>query len=339
MSYEIFRDKNNIKEDQKNEHLEKVVKNIVDIVIAECGWNVKKYENNKDIGFPGINGIIPLNNDNIFKKAVIELLKEKAVCFGVSRPQSLANYEVIYGSAYNPDDEKEVLNNIDKMRDKILQISLDYKEIAIKKFDFSEQKKHTNDLSFANLLTRMEACLKDSTYKVLSGKEKIEFKMKYLSGKYPESSIKDFVKKIYKEDLNDQLRCAKEIQYHNINESKYAIHSYFKDLLNHTEDDVNNQKESYGLKLTQNGLKFFNIKKEFAENILENFDDNFEIYYASVSKYVSPHIEDVSKLSIIDKLKNITFGNNIDVDMIIKQNQHLDVKSIIEKNNRNKLKM
>lgn len=339
MSYEIFRDKNNITEDQKSEYLEKVVKYIVDSVITECGNHVQNYEHNKNRGFPGINGMLPLTDDNIFKKEVIELLKEKAVRFGVSRPQSLANYEVIYGNAYNPDEEKEVLNNIDKMKDEILQISSDYKESAIKKFDFSEQKKHTNDLSFANLIPRIEACLKDCTYKVLSGEEKIEFKMKYLSGQYPESSIKDFVEKTYKEDLNDQLRCAKEIQYHNVNESKYAIHSNFKDLLSHTEDDVHNQKESYGLKLTQNGIKLFNIKKEFAERVLENFDDNFEIFYASVSKHVRPHIEDVSKLSMIDKLKNVAFGNNVDVDMIIKQNQHLDIKSIIEEKNRNKLKM
>lgn len=339
MSYEVFRDKNNITEDQKSEHLETVVKHIVDSVIAECGKHVQNYEHNKNIGFPGVNGMLSLIDDNIFNKVVMESLKEKAVRFGVSRPQSLLNYEVIYGTAYNPDDEKEVLNNIDKMRDEILQISSDYKESAIKKFDFSEQKKHTNDLSFANLLPRMEACLKDSTYKVLSGEEKIEFKMKYLTGEYPEASIKDFVEKTYKEDLNDQLRCAKEIQYHNVNESKYAIHSDFKDLLDHTEDDVHNQKESYGLKLTQTGLKLFNIKKEFAEKVLENFDDNFEIFYASVSKHVRPHIEDVSKLSMIDKLKNVAFGNNVDVDMIIKQNQHSDIKSIIEEKNRNKLKM
>lgn len=337
--YTVFKDKNNLTDEDKKISLTKVVEKAVDHVITECGKHVSNYEYNQKQGFPGVKGMLAVINNDIFNKELMDFLKEDVRKNAVSRQYSVSSYELLDHGAINQNDEIEVAKNLEIMKEDILKIASAYKEDSITKFNLMEMKRHTNDMSYSELLPRIESCLRDHNYKILSAEEKIAFKMNYLNGKYPEAAVKDLVEKTYKEDLNHQLKCAYSIRINNVNDHKNAIHSVFKDLIQHTEDDKYNQSSSYGVKLTPTGLKLFNIKEDFAKKVLENFDDNFEVFYASVSKHLKSHVEDVSKLSMIDKLKNVAFGSNIDLNLIVKQNENLDIKSIIEEKNRNKLKM
>lgn len=341
MVYNVFKNNHNLTDKQQQEALQDIVENAAYNIIYECSSAERNYRHNNDKLFPGVNNLLAVVDNDLFKIEVFNHILEKANNESVSRANYVSGFDLVRGEPYNPEEVDIVKNNVNLMKEQILRICDEVKDDVITKFDLLNMKRFTNDLAYeGHLVPRVQACIKDHDYKILTAQEKVAEKMKFVTDVYPEKDLRNFVKDIYVSDLKDQLKCAYVIGSYNINEYQHAFHNEFKDLIKHAVIDDHRQERDYGFKLSKTGLAVLDIKKEFASKILENVDENFEIFYTMVYKSVVPHIQDSSKLSLMDKLKQATFGSdsNIEADINFNKGRGIQNESTKE-NNTPKLKM
>lgn len=336
MSYNLFKDNNSLTDKQQSDALQDIVKDAVYAVIYECSSNEHKYRHNNDRAFPGVNNISAIVDNDLLQIEVLNHILKKADNLSVSRSTRISGFDLVYGEADDPSEVNRVKNNVTLMKEKIFEICNEVKDDVITKFDLLNMKKSTNDLGYeGHLVPRVQACIKDHDYKILTAQEKVAEKMKFVTDVYPEEDLREYVKDIYVKDLKEQLKCADSIMRSNINEYQNAFHAEFKDLIVHAEPDTYGQSRYYGCKLTSTGKTLLNVKAELASKMLENVNDNFEVFYASVAKHVTPHIKEPIKLSIIEKLKNATFGatsgESVNIGADIHRNELLNLQKQPEK--------
>ena len=336
MSYNLFKDNNRLTDKQQSDALQDIVKDAVYAVIYECSSNEHKYRHNNDRAFPGVNNISAVVNNDLLQIEVLNHILKKADNLSVSRSTRISGFDLVYGEADDPSEVNRVKNNVTSMKEKIFEICNEVKDDVITKFDLLNMKKSTNDLGYeGHLVPRVQACIKDHDYKILTAQEKVAEKMKFVTDVYPEENLREYVKDIYVQDLKEQLKCAESIISSNINEYQNAFHAEFKDLIVHAEPDTYGQSRYYGCKLTNTGKTLLNVKAELASKMLENVNDNFEVFYASVAKHVTPHIKEPVKLSIIEKLKNATFGStvgeSVNIGADVHRNELLNIQKQPEK--------
>lgn len=331
MSYNLFKDNNNLTDKQQSDALQDIVEDAAYNVIYECSSAERNYRHNNEKLFPGVNNILAVVDNDLFQREVFNHILKKADNLSVSRANHISGFDLVYGEAYNPEEVEIVKNNVVSMKAKIFGICDEVKDDVITKFDLLNMKKSTNDLGYeGHLVPRVQACIKDHDYKILTAQEKVAEKMKFVTDVYPEENLRDYVKDIYVKDLKEQLKCADSIMRSNINEYQNAFHAEFKDLIVHAEPDTYGQSRDYGCRLTKTGKTLLDVKAELANKMLENVNDNFEVFYAGVAKHVTPHIKEPIKLSIIEKLKNATFGANfgesVDIGADVHRNELLNIQ-------------
>jgi len=341
MGYKVFRDNEKLPLVERDNHLKKIVSDVLDKIIRDCSNGESNYVYRKDKNFPSVKEMITIMDDNLLKKEVFREVQERARVAGsdIQLQVSGGGKEVVKTSSSIKSDYRNVNNTVLSMKSRILELCNELKEGAINKFDLSNIEQQNEESIRGPLIQRITESLKHHDYKILTAKEKVESKMKFLTGEYPEYAIKDFVKDIYRKDLEEQVKCAESMYGGKINEYKNAVHSDYKDLVNYTTDDIHGQARDYGIEFTKEGKLMLAMKKEFTEQVLSNFDMNFEIFYASVNKSIQPHIKDTSKLSMMDKFKSIAFQGNIDIESIINKNEEQNIKDETIKKNRNTLKI
>lgn len=332
-SYNIFKDNHNLTDKQRIDALQDIVENAADNVIYECSSAERNYRHNNEKLFPGVNNILAVVDNDLFQREVFNYILKTANNLSVSRSTHISGFDFVYGEAHNPEEVAIVKNNVTSMKEQIFRICNEVKDDVITKFDLLNMKKSTNDLGYeGHLVPRVQACIKDHDYKILTAQEKVAEKMKFVTDVYPEENLRDYVKDIYVKDLKEQLKCADSIMRSNINEYQNAFHAEFKDLIVHAEPDTYGQSRDYGCRLTKTGKTLLDVKAELANKILENVNDNFEVFYAGVAKHVTPHIKEPFKLSIIEKLKNATFGASVNVGADVLRNELLNIQTNQEKN-------
>jgi hypothetical protein len=336
MSYNLFKDNNNLTDKQQSEALQDIVEDAVYAVIYDCSGNEQKYRHNNERAFPGVNNISAVVDNDLLQIEVLNHILKKADNLSVSRSTHISGFDLIYGEAHDPSEVNSVKNNVTSMKEQIFRICNEVKDDVITKFDLLNMKKSTNDLGYeGHLVSRVQACIKDHDYKILTAQEKVAEKMKFVTDVYPEENLREYVKDIYVKDLKEQLKCADSIMRSNINEYQNAFHAEFKDLIVHAEPDTYGQSRDYGCRLTRTGKTLLDVKAELASKMLENVNDNFEVFYASVAKHVTPHIKEPIKLSIIEKLKNATFGatfgESVNIGADIHRNELLNIQKQPEK--------
>jgi hypothetical protein len=334
MNYKIFKEGQNFTDNEIDKSLREIVESSVNKVINECSKYEHSYVNRNENHFPGIQGMLPLLDDNLFKQEVLKSIQEVANIASVGRPLKVDAMDLIHGDPYDSKEVDVVKKNVNKMKDKIFEICDEVKEDALTKFNLLEMQRVTNDLAYkGHLVPRINACIKDHDYKILTAKEKVESKMKFATEKYPESDIRNFVKSIYIDDLKDQIKCADSMRYNNVNEYENAIHKEFKELTQYTINDGHGQERTYGSKLNALGADLLDMKTEFSKNTLKDVDANFEVFYAMVHKFVAPFIQD-HKQTMLEKLKNAVVGNNVDIEADIRKNESLTIQDYKEMNSK-----
>jgi hypothetical protein len=335
-AYNIFKDNHNLTDKQRIDALQDIVESAADNVIYECSSAERNYRHNNDKLFPGVNNILAVVDNDLFQREVFNYILKTANNLSVSRSNHISGFDLVYGEAHNPEEVDIVKNNVASMKEQIFRICNEVKDDVITKFDLLNMQKSTNDLGYeGHLVPRVQACIKDHDYKILTAQEKVAEKMKFVTDMYPEENLREYVKDIYIKDLKEQLKCADSIMRSNINEYQNAFHAEFKDLIVHAEPDTYGQSRYYGCSLTRTGKTLLDVKAELANKMLENVNDNFEVFYASVAKHVTPHIKEPIKLSIIEKLKNATFGSNfgesVDIGADVHRNELLNIQKQPEK--------
>ena len=339
-SYNIFKDNHNLTDKQRMDSLQDIVENAADNVIYECSSAERNYRHNNEKLFPGVNNILAVVDNDLFQKEVFNYILKTANNLSVSRSKHISGFDFVYGEAHNPEEVAIVKNNVTSMKEQIFRICDEVKDDVITKFDLLNMKRFTNDLAYeGHLVPRVQACIKDHDYKILTAQEKVAEKMKFVTDVYSEQDLREYVKEIYVKDLKEQLKCADIIRMDNVNEYKNAFHAEFKDLIVHAEPDTYGQSREYGCRLTRTGNTLLDAKTELASKMLENISDNFEVFYASVDKHVTPHIKEPLKLSIIEKLKNATFGEtfaeSVNIGADVRRNELLNIQNHKEKKHQN----